>query len=311
MRSEDLYRGMSGIDDAILKRCMEPVGDKRRKVHYRQWIAVAACVCLVVFGTIFEPWQRFGGASGQTTGDGPAASKPLEEDVKPTRNFFVITANAAELSNDVEYESGDVYGLTLSDSTQGMCSGYILDYFSIGGQNIEKVTISVDKNELYTCKDIYEGDDEWPTEKQLEETYTDYFTDAGYYNQVFDRKEMTETGHREWKYHYEYWRIVGDSYEAPYDDELRYGFFVRDALNSFDVDYDAQVDMMNDARLTVGVTYLNGEYEEHHYCVKTGRVIYESTGGLYGERGSRILSQEEYEGGELGFVYSWLLEQID
>ncbi|MBE5908663.1 MAG: hypothetical protein E7278_07505 [Lachnospiraceae bacterium] len=325
MRSEDLYRSMSGIDDEVLKRCIEPTAYRRRKMHYRPWIAAAACVMLVLFGACFEPWQRFGGgAYGDTAGNEPVVGQMSDGDepatdqdaVKPTRNYFVITANASELSDDVECESGDVYNLNIIQGQGGMVEGYLLDRFEVGGQNIDKIKISVDKNELYISRDIHEGDPDWPTDEELQETNQNPYSDKGFYDMMLTHKEMTETGHREWKGYYVYKRIVGSDYEGAYSSNCKYGFFVRSGTElSYDDprgDYYSQVDMMNGAVLTVGVTYLNGEYEEHHYQVQTGRVVlHTANDSMYGKLGDRFLTAEEYETGEAPFSYSYLLERID
>lgn len=323
MRSEDLYRSMSGIDDAILKRCIQPI-KKRRHIHYKAWIAVAACAVLVLCGAIYEPWNGVGESesenytSGNDANDGDV-TEVVQSDTRVLNNFFVLTAKAAELSEEEmdQAVSGNVVGLTSESSVMGMCGAYVFNRFYLSGANIEKVKLSVDKNELYSSKDIYENDADWVTEEEVSKCRSNPYTDEGYYNIIMDQKVMRESGHREWQYHYEYWHMEGSVYEADYNKNISYGFFVPDAIDYRNDDpcgyaWDV-IDMTEGTILTIGVTYDDGEYEEHHYQVKVGKIALgdDLDGDMYSDRLERFLTPEEEASDYAPFEYGCLLEQID
>jgi hypothetical protein len=318
MRSEELYRSMSGIDDAILAGCLQPAKKKSHRIPYRALISVAACLVLVLGGAIFEPWQRFGsGISGGENSGIETSGNQTVTNQKAKSNFFVITANAAELPEDGEYVSGEVYSIRVNDLSTGFCGGYIPELFSIGGRNIAKVKLSADKNEIFTSKPLYKEDAEYPTDSEVASCNANPYTDRGYYNWVNDTdyKKYAETGVKELKYHYDYWQVQGDTYEAEYNANLSYGFFSQESINvdtgDLRLDYHTMVDMLEGTKLTITVTYENGQSEEHHYLVHSGKVLCEYNEDEYKfERQERFLTPEE-EQNETTYFYSILIEQLD
>jgi hypothetical protein len=307
MRSEDLYRSMSGIDDALLIECLQPTM-KRRRMPIRTLAALAACLVFVLGGAIFEPWQRFGSdVSGNGNHGVESSNNPVEASQKAKSNFFVITANAAELPNDGECVSGEVFGIRFNDYTGGLYGGYIPELFSIGGRNIAKVKITTDKNEIFTSKSVYEGDSDYPTDDELAICNANPYSGKGYYNWVSDVSYK--------KYHYDYWQVQGNSVEMDYNANLSYGFFAKDSINleigDMKMNYRACVDMLEGTRLSVAVTYENGQREEHHYLVHSGKVLYEYNMEKHQcERYERFLTPDEERDGTL-WTYSILIEQLD
>ncbi len=308
MRSEELYRSMSGIDDAILAGCLQPAKKKSRRIPYRSLISVAACLVLVLGGAIFEPWQRFGGgiSGGENSGIETSGNQTVTNQ-KAKSNFFVITANAAELPEDGEYVSGEVFGIRVNDYTGGLYGGYIPELFSIGGRNIAKVKITTDKNEIFTSKSVYEGDSDYPTDDELAISNANPYSEKGYYNWVSDVSYK--------KYHYDYWQVQGNSVEMDYNANLSYGFFAKDSINleigDMKMNYRACVDMLEGTRLSVAVTYENGQREEHHYLVHSGKVLYEYNMEKHQfERYERFLTPDEERDGT-SWTYSIILEQLD
>lgn len=67
MNSKDLYRAINGADGDILERSEAAANGRKRKSGWLKWGAMAACLCLVITGTVI--WKLSTTSHNQGTGD--------------------------------------------------------------------------------------------------------------------------------------------------------------------------------------------------------------------------------------------------
>lgn len=275
---------------------------KVTKVNLKKTIAggVAACAALALivtatnFGGISE--MRGGNSSDNTSG-----------------NYFAITANAAEISDNVS--SGDVISIS-TEETYG--SGkYLSGRFQIAGQNIASISIETDKCDIYTSVPIYEGDEEFKIAQNAELNGDADENDT--YEMIIDTlyDEERAASSEPLEYHYDHLSIVGNVYEGEYNDKMSFGLSVPEELMSKNDDmqtaYHEDVDQVDGATLIITATFTDGSTEEHHYLLNTGKIYVptDEDGNNVYDNLTRFLTSEEEKDGETGYVYGYLFERID
>lgn len=337
MRREDLYKAMSGIDADLLQKAAtegkekasqhQQKGKKNRKNKIVKWPimavgAVAAAALIAIGGSYVVPMTLRSGSEGQED----IVAENMEPERNAGKNLFVLTASAAELTEQEKssVESGGVYGLGMSEAMSSF-GGYFSERFSIQGSNIRKVKLSIDKNGLYSVRRATDEE-----EKELNEKRK---TEAGWNAECFEVteshpffyeevEELGEFGSENYNYFFNRYENLGDAIELDYDPTMLYGFYLPEEKQADDTgDMQAaawaDTDQFDGAVLTVGVTFLDGSYEEHHYQVNSGSIYLEvdENDFIRWDKMERFLTAEEEErlanGEEIPNAYGLLVEQID
>ncbi|MBQ7796249.1 MAG: hypothetical protein IJ374_06800 [Lachnospiraceae bacterium] len=294
--------------DQILKQALAPEIDDseiqiQRKVRNNKMkmkkiitsgLVACAALALAVTGGI-------SGSSSMTERD--ETTRTNREQTVKSSNLFAITACAAELPEGVT--SGDVIGLSRVEIGHGS-SSYLDGRFTISGQNIEKIKVTTDKCELYTSLPIYRGNPDYENALNAEVNGQEE------YYPVYEG-EPEKGGHIAY---YDHTKIVGQSYEGDYNNQMYFGMSVPEELWSTSDDpkegYHETVDQVNGATLTIEVTFADGSAEVHHYRLNTGKIYVpaDENGYLKWDNLTRFLTADENTG-ETPYTYGYLMEKID
>ena len=295
------------ISDTLLKIKMEEINvmrekestDTKRKNKLKNplkpLIAVAACAILVVtFLTNGNVGSKTPNVSMTTDTD--KSDLQWEDKSKISFPDFSITAYAKEL-DIVEPSEGNVIFV---DAGIGE-NGYTGIMFSIKGNEISNVDISIDKGELYSA--IIDDTTEETLHDWMAQGMPDMDGDPNTYTIV----ETDGLEQREEEQDIQNIRIYhctkrGTNFMEQYDSETYYGFYIPDhIISTMDDETDLAVashNMLNifdGAVLTVTVTYSDGSSFRKEYELSTAKLAQDENG---------TITQEEWTGGDEGaFVY--------
>lgn len=211
----------------------------------------------------------------------------------PKTNRFVITANAAELSDDAP--SGSFAGLCQLNRSQADLL-HLAYRFYISGENIDRVKVSTDKCNIY-----------YATPSTAEEVERNQST-----NTMSDGFFALPDVELDGKEYYEHQVVPGQTFEGTYNEKMSFGMSVPQELWSDNDDpkeafYETTY-KVDGAVLTIEVTYTDGSVETHHYKVTAGKV-YVPTNADGRPQLSSITRFVEREGESCAPGY--LLTQID
>ena len=237
----------------------------------------AACALALVLGTVH---LRPAVESGEQPGGNPVMTLDYS---------FGLTAYAADTGETVRPNANG--GLSF-DSSSGMAGEEIGYYtgclFQVTGEEIERVSLSVDRGGLYrsetrtglTAEEVRKL---WQAEKAGGPVCSVYGKDE---NGPMNAEVMT---------------ALGSSIKEEFDPEVRYGFWVPEYREDPDADmrqahWDS-IDTFDGARLTVTVTFADGGEQSKTYALSTGRLRVE-----YGEDGTRTMLPQ-LAGDDEPFVY--------
>ena len=294
--------------DQILKQALAPEIDdseiqirrkvKTKKMNMKRIIAygLAACIALtlIVFGGNLGRGLRTGGntASGAETESSTADA-----------NVFAITVYAAELPEGTA--SGDATGIRSIAAGYGSHS-FLDGRFTISGQNIDRVKVTIDKCELYTSVPIFSGDPDYEIAVNFEPGDNEFYEGV--------RKEGNPGDDPE--EYYDHIKIVGPSYEGEYNEQMSFGISIPEELritgDDDKVSFRKTIDQTDGAELTVEVTFRDGSTETQHYRLNTGKIFIpaDEDGTLHWDQLTRFLTSEE-ETADTPFIYGYLMEKID
>ena len=242
-----------GLNDRVLQAVRQEgtspkhLAEGRRRPILRAAVC-AACALALVLGTV-----RF-------------APRPAEEPGLPQLTYsFGLTAYAADLGQTISPNANGglalVSGSGIWNPRQGDFTGCL---FQVTGENIQKVSLSVDRGGLYRSE-TRRGltDDEvqalWKAEENGELTCNVYGADE---DALPDADIMT---------------ALGSEATEDYDPAASYGFWVPPEELSKESD-DMRQDMWNaidtfdGAHLTVEVTFADGGTQSRTYTLSTGRL---------------------------------------
>ena len=242
-----------GLNDRVLRAARQEGASPKRLAEGRKQpilraAVCAACALALVLGTV-----RF-------------APRPAEESGLPQLTYsFGLTAYAADLGETIlPNANGGLALLTGSSSLGSMHGDFTGCLFQVTGENIRKVTLSVDRGGLYRSE-TRRGltDDEvqalWKAEENGELTCNVYGADE---DALPDADIMT---------------ALGSEATEDYDPAASYGFWVPpdemlektgDAKQNL---WDA-IDTFDGAHLTVEVTFADGGTQSRTYTLSTGRL---------------------------------------
>lgn len=273
------------LEDRVLcaarRQSAEQTGPKR--LVKRNWKPVlrgavcAACALALVLGSVhLRPAEK----SGEQPGTTPVMTLDYS---------FGLTAYAADTGEIVRPNANG--GLAL-DSSSGMAGEEIGHYtgclFQVTGEEIERVSLSVDRGGLYrsetrTGLSTEEVRKLWQAEEAGGPVCNVYGKDE---NGPMNAEVMT---------------ALGTSVTEDYDPEVRYGFWVPEYHEDPDADLRqaawASIDTFDGARLTVTVAFADGGEQSKTYTLSTGRLRVE-----YHEDGTRTMLPQ-LAGDEEPFVY--------
>ena len=297
--------------DQILKQALTPTIDDseiqiRRKVRdnrmsRKKFIAGGLAACAVLAFIVVGRFPDIGSKAGEE-----AVSLAETEPHVASTNLFAITAYAAELPEGIM--SGDVIALRRVEIDHASLS-YLDGRFTIDGQNIAKVKVTTDKCNLYTAVPIYRGDPEY------EKAENSIPNDHESFDPIYKSDPKDEEG-RHIEY-YDHSQIVGPSYEGAYNAQMSFGMSIPEELwnTSEDPkkDFWAAIDQVDGAKLTIEVTFIDGNTETHHYRLMTGKIFVpvDNDGILQWDNLTRFLTDEEEKDINTPFAYGYLIKKLD
>lgn len=240
----------SGLNDRVLQTVRQEaagVGTRWKRTALRAAVC-AACALALVLGTV------------------RLAPRSAEEPGLPQLTYsFGLTAYAADIGETIVPNANG--GLALRSGTgiwdplQGYFTGCL---FQVTGENLQKVTLSVDRGGLYrseTRKALSNDEAQalWQAEENGELVCSVYGADEG---APMNADVMT---------------ALGSDVTVDYDSSASYGFWVPPEelpTASDDMKQDAwdSIDTFNGAHLTVEATFLDGKTESRTYTLSTGRL---------------------------------------
>ena len=239
----------------------------------------AACALALVLGTVH---LRPAVESGEQPGGNPVMTLDYS---------FGLTAYAADTGETVHPNANGGLAFASGSGMAGEEIGYYTGcLFQVTGEEIERVSLSVDRGGLYRSKTRTGVTTEevrklWQAEEAGGPVCSVYGKDE---NGPMNTEVMT---------------ALGTSVTEDYDPEVRYGFWVPPEQYQEDPDADlrqqswASINTFDGARLTVSVTFADGAEESKTYTLSTGKLRVE-----YNEYGVRnVLPQ--LAGDEEPFVY--------
>ncbi len=248
------------------------------KKYVKPMIAVASCAILVTAVSL--------------------GAKNIE---KRNSEPFSIISYAAER----EKLAADEENIVFMDMGIGD-GGYTGIMFSIQGDNISNVDISINKGELYSAT----------IEKTTEEALNDLLSQGAYdvdnnpntYT-VIETSDLEEsTDDMSYKnvtlYHCE---KVGTGITENYDSEKYYGFYIPDDdMSKIDDKEDlaaashSALDVFDGSVLKIIITYSNGSSLSKEYELSTTKLMVDE---------NRVVTQKEWKGEEGGFVYGIIAKE--
>ena len=240
----------SGLNDRVLQTARQEaagVGTRRKRTALRAAVC-AACALALVLGTV------------------RLAPRSAEEPGLPQLTYsFGLTAYAADIGETIVPNANG--GLALRSGTgiwdplQGYFTGCL---FQVTGENLQKVTLSVDRGGLYrseTRKALSNDEVQalWQAEENGELVCSVYGADEGV---PMNADVMT---------------ALGSDITVDYDPSASYGFWVPPeelptASDDMKQDTWDSIDTFNGAHLTVEATFLDGKTESRTYTLSTGRL---------------------------------------
>ncbi len=254
----------------------------RRSLGMVKRILAAACAFGVVLGGS-ALWRIQGGQSADEAVAGVVA------------NSFGIVAYAADTGETMQPRDSKIVfddGAGTDDLEKGFFSGCL---FKVTGDNIAKVSASIDKGGLYRAKRIEVAHDDVAalhqgTDPRLEGA------DAVSVSGLPERNQWWAD--LSWK--------LGAGFEEDYDAEVSYGFW--DAPTQHEEDEDLQaawhsrVDAFEGAKLTVTVTFTDGMTDTQTLTLHTGKLAVEYPDDESGPRYTgEVLTDEQAK--EQGYLY--------
>ena len=237
----------------------------------------AACALALVLGTVYlRPVEK----SGEQMGNTPVMTLDYA---------FGLTAYAAETGETVRPNANGGLAFASGSGMAGEEIGYYTGcLFQVTGEEIERVSLSVDRGGLYrsetrtglTAEEVRKL---WQAEEAGGPVCSVYGKDE---NGPMNAEVMT---------------ALGTSVTEEFDPEVRYGFWVPEYREDPDADmrqaHWGSIDTFDGARLTVTVTFADGGEQSKTYTLSTGRLRVE-----YGEDGTRTMLPQ-LAGDEEPFVY--------
>lgn len=242
-----------GLNDRVLRAARQEGASPKRLAEGRKQpilraAVCAACALALVLGTV-----RF-------------APRPAEEPGLPQLTYsFGLTAYAADLGQTISPNANGglalLSGSGIWNPRQGDFTGCL---FQVTGENIQKVSLSVDRGGLYRSETRRGLTDDqvqalWKAEENGELTCNVYGADE---DALPDADIMT---------------ALGSEATEDYDPAASYGFWVPPEELSKESD-DMRQDMWNaidtfdGAHLTVEVTFADGGTQSRTYTLSTGRL---------------------------------------
>ncbi|BCK83511.1 hypothetical protein MM59RIKEN_08300 [Pusillibacter faecalis] len=250
------------LNDRVLRVSRQQTMPARPRRVFRTAVC-AACALALVVGTVrFYPSQQEGRQEGILV---PGFS-------------FGLTAYAADTGES--YGPGDNGGLALA-SGNGMVSGEGGDYtgclFQVTGENIQTISLSIDRGGLYRTETREITKEEMARLFEKEEQGLQPERMLSVWGESEDGPMYAEEA-----------VLLGSSATEDYDPDARYGFWVppEDCAASFDENEDLQqsawalIDTFDGAHLTVDVTFADDSVQSRTYALSTGqlKVVYNSDG---------------------------------
>ena len=273
------------LGDRVLRAAQrqrtEQAGPKRlAKGHWKPVLrgaVCAACALALVLGTVhFRPTTD--------TGEQPGTAPVMTLDYS-----FGLTAYAAETGETVRPNANGGLALFcgdgMADEENGDFTGCL---FQVTGENIQTVSLSIDRGGLYRSETRTGLTDEevrklWQAEEAGNLVCSVYGEDE---DGPMNAEVMT---------------ALGADVTESFDPEVRYGFWVPEYHEDPDADLQqaawASMDTFDGARLTVSVTFADGTEQSKTYTLSTGRLRVE-----YNEDGTRTMLPQ-LAGDEEPFVY--------
>ena len=237
----------------------------------------AACALALVLGTVhLRPVEK----SGEQLGNTPVMTLDYA---------FGLTAYAAETGETVRPNANGGLAFASGSGMAGEEIGYYTGcLFQVTGEEIERVSLSVDRGGLYrsetrtglTAEEVRKL---WQAEEAGGPVCSVYGKDE---NGPMNAEVMT---------------ALGSSIKEEFDPEVRYGFWVPEYREDPDADmrqahWDS-IDTFDGARLTVTVTFADGGEQSKTYTLSTGRLRVE-----YGADGTQTMLPQ-LAGDDEPFVY--------
>ena len=266
---------------AAQQRRAEQAGPKR--LAKRNWKPIlrgavcAACALALVLGTVH---LRPAVESGEQPGESPVITLDYA---------FGLTAYAADTGETVRPNANGGLAFASGSGMAGEEIGYYTGcLFQVTGEEIERVSLSVDRGGLYrsetrtglTAEEVRKL---WQAEEAGGPVCSVYGKDE---NGPMNAEVMT---------------ALGSSIKEEFDPEVRYGFWVPEYREDPDADmrqahWDS-IDTFDGARLTVTVTFADGGEQSKTYTLSTGRLRVE-----YGADGTQTMLPQ-LAGDDEPFVY--------
>ena len=224
----------------------------------------AACALALVLGTVhLRPVEK----SGEQMGNTPVMTLDYA---------FGLTAYAAETRETVRPTANGGLAFASGSGMAGEEIGYYTGcLFQVTGEEIERVSLSVDRGGLYrsetrtglTAEEVRKL---WQAEEAGGPVCSVYGKDE---NGPMNAEVMT---------------ALGTSVTEEFDPEVRYGFWVPEYRADPDADmrqaHWGSIDTFDGARLTVTVTFADGGEQSKTYTLSTGRLRVE-----YGADGTQTM----------------------
>ena len=237
----------------------------------------AACALALVLGTVhLRPVEK----SGEQMGNTPVMTLDYA---------FGLTAYAAETGETVRPNANGGLAFASGSGMAGEEIGYYTGcLFQVTGEEIERVSLSVDRGGLYrsetrtglTAEEVRKL---WQAEEAGGPVCSVYGKDE---NGPMNAEVMT---------------ALGTSVTEEFDPEVRYGFWVPEYREDPDADmrqaHWGSIDTFDGARLTVTVTFADGGEQSKTYTLSTGRLRVE-----YGADGTQTMLPQ-LAGDDEPFVY--------
>ena len=266
---------------AAQQRRAEQAGPKR--LAKRNWKPIlrgavcAACALALVLGTVH---LRPAVESGEQPGESPVITLDYA---------FGLTAYAADTGETGRPNANGGLAFASGSGMAGEEIGYYTGcLFQVTGEEIERVSLSVDRGGLYrsetrtglTAEEVRKL---WQAEEAGGPVCSVYGKDE---NGPMNAEVMT---------------ALGTSVTEEFDPEVRYGFWVPEYREDPDADmrqaHWGSIDTFDGARLTVTVTFADGGEQSKTYTLSTGRLRVE-----YGADGTQTMLPQ-LAGDDEPFVY--------
>ena len=288
------------------------VPGRKRIVRYTAAFAAAAAV-LTLCVAVPNMGKRNGGNDGLSTAITSEAPVKLEKVEPKAKNSFSLSTCEYSLNGDkmsmktVEPVDGKIKFEMAPEAGQP----YTGCVFSISGENIKEVSISLDKGELYSADPVEDMSveelqnliDNIPPEEQWEESY-----------------ECTYEGSADLKYANNIYHVkrLGSTVSEEYNSDRLYGLYAAKEVTGEEDDIDPDddlkaeryqmIDSFDDANLSVDVTYEDGSSDSVTYTLLSGKIklIPGEDGSLY-ENGM-IRMEYEFTNGDDPYMYGILGE---